>query len=298
MPDPAIYDAINIFKYSPVGRGARTVGGDPEYQARYANLIERSIDVLWALWSDDELGYADVGDSTFGQHKEGRWGTDIRISDRYRPDVGAAYTNAVNQAKVAATSLILSHESIHRAHDRPYVEEEVACRTVQNLYYHDLVQGIRYTSRVSGTPCVAKLESNSPALEGLLWTYDIRIRKHGWRQTVDLVVNNPTYGQHLDVDFVTRSANWWGGLENRWPTTRGHYLRVLAGAGLGPHRGLMLRIFESFSGAAEWRRASTTAGSVEEIRWVMRHGLYDNDFLRRAREVEHRLLVDLGATPD
>lgn len=51
-----VYDAINIFKYSPTGQGTRRVGGDAAYQQRYARLIQLAVDKMWLLWRQDEIG--------------------------------------------------------------------------------------------------------------------------------------------------------------------------------------------------------------------------------------------------
>ena len=43
MGDDRFYDAINLFKFSPTGVGARNAGGDAAYQATLTALVKKAV---------------------------------------------------------------------------------------------------------------------------------------------------------------------------------------------------------------------------------------------------------------
>ncbi len=255
MSSSFIYDAINIFKYSPTGQGSRRVGGDTAYQQRYARLIHLTIEKLWMLWRQNEIGADTLGRNLYGDAAI-RDGFDIRINRSFQPDKEpATYGTARNQAKLAAFSLILVHEGIHLVHDLNVVEEEVICRTVELLYYQDLIQGQDYTSRVTGERGTARLMAIGSDLGALISDLNGMRRWYDRAQLIDWILSIPIYHHWLTAQFVRRSIRWWGGIGNRTPLTRGLYLNALAEDQQRADAALMVEILGSINSQAEWRAA-------------------------------------------
>ena len=69
MPDDRVFDAINLFKYSPIGMGTAAIGGDAAYRAKYRRLARDILAELWALWADDEIEWVDLGPDTVGDSR-------------------------------------------------------------------------------------------------------------------------------------------------------------------------------------------------------------------------------------
>jgi hypothetical protein len=264
VPDNRIYDAINIFKYSPTAQGARDPGGSAEYRARYLRLAQSAISRLWQLWNANEIGFHDLRSDDgllYGDSAE-REGHDIRLNRRLAPSASTnTYGTELNQAKLAASSLILVHEAVHMVHDRNLVEEETMCRTLQLVYFQDLLQGRNYTSAVTNQNHVARL---TPASGDLSWLISSHQKLMDWwhrGQLLDHFLGRMrSYRRGVTADFVRRSIDWWGGLRNRWLTTRGLYLRALA---LEPadDAELILRILETFRNSADWQTARRMVGT-------------------------------------
>jgi hypothetical protein len=302
MSDQRIYDAINIFGSSPTAQGGTDPGGSAEYRSRYLRLTQLAIYWLWRLWNADEIGFHDLRwgrSSVLLGDSAAREGHDIRVNRRLVPIAAAAdYGNALNQAKLAAVSLVLAHEAVHMVHDRNLVEEETICRTLQLLYFDDLLQGQTYTSVVTNRAHCARLTAASGDLSFIITTYQTQAQWRRRGQLVDHFLGKTrTYHRGVTADFVRRSIDWWGGLQNRWLTTKGLYLRALA---LEPRDDseLILRILRSFQSAAEWQTARRMVGedNMDSLRRALAGvpWLRSEDFLTRVGAVEQTVGESFG----
>lgn len=299
MPDDRIYDAVNLFKFSPTGQGSHTVGGDAIYRQRYDKLTKDVLRELWSLWQQDEIKFVDLGPRLIGDSAR-RPGADIRVNLELSPaDRPVVYGMPANQALLAGASLNIVHEAVHLVRDiASYPEEETVCRTLQLLYFQDLQVGVRYTSRVTGQPHTAKLLPEGTFLPSLIADYIFRLRKHQLGQLVDQVLSLETYRAWLTADFIRRSIRWWGGIRNRWLTTRGYYLRVLADDGPA-NQALILEILESIRSHADWTtvRTTLTEANIRRIREVFSagHSLYTAaPYVQRIAEVQRITHEDFG----
>jgi len=135
MPDDRIYDAINLFKFSPTGQGAINIGGDARYGSRYRRLANDVLAKLWSLWSTNEIGFANLGPDTVGDSLANRPGSDIRVNTLIEPSSAAAtYSNATEQGKLAALSCNLVHEATHLVrHIGSYPEALLSKTRFRNL---------------------------------------------------------------------------------------------------------------------------------------------------------------------
>jgi hypothetical protein len=283
MPDDRIYDAINLFKYSPTGQGAGCSHGDAEYRRKYQRLAVNVQNKLWQLWFADEIGWANIP-GLIGDSQAGRQGLDIRVSNRIEPSGNPAlYQTPAHQGRLAATSCNIVHEATHLVSPLAcYPEEETLCRMLQGFYFRDLSSPRRYNSRVTGTLCTAAFLANTP------FHNDWQRRKNRIlsQDMIDSVLAQQEYRSDLESDatarFIVRSVAWWGGLGNRWAGTRGYYLRSLASQENHDYSESILQILESLT-VQDWQVARPCCGNIERIRrglHVDRHAA-GRDYLSR-----------------
>jgi hypothetical protein len=259
-----IYDAINAFAASETGKGRRGTA----VQRRRAIAVLRK---LWQLWGEDEIGFHDL-ERLFGDSHEWRfWTDDIRL--------GISTTGG----DVAAASVTLVHEALHLVEDMSYVDEELACRQLQLLYYPELLPpgtlfSNRRRRRVRAIITVGTGREQSLSDQSRFAARD---------QLVDYVINIRTYADSLEVDWVARHARDWGGLSNRWGSTKGEFLRVLGGDhdASAEQAGLIVAILESVS-PTEWREVIRTAGGEDKVRRAVRFALYSNEYYGRLQSVQ------------
>jgi hypothetical protein len=274
----------------------------PAYNERYGDFARRTLALLRDyLREGDEIAFAALPDNKYGD-SDRRWGANIRISERFR-------------GHVAVVAVLLSHEGCHLLRDvrlSDKVEQEVICRTLGVCLYRDLIPGVSITAsapewRGSSPPSATMTRAvrertvriSLPARDAPieLSTQNQRIQAN---RLIDWIVSIG-YASLLRAAWINRSIDWWGGLRNREPATKGHYLRCLAAEG-ETYGALILRILESFTGPTyrqDWDAMLAAAAEGE--------GLNDADLARalralrsqpgtaaRIRALEQRFPVDLG----
>jgi hypothetical protein len=299
MPDNRIYDAINVFKYSRTGQGTASIGGDATYRQRYRQLAQDVVTKLWELYSADEIAFAPLGPNLIGDSLPGRPGADIRVNNQLEPSANAAtYATAAEQGKLAACSGNIVHEATHIV--RPiasYPESEVLCRTIQLFYIQELKLGCSYQSCITHTRCTAKLLPLTPWYQSYQW----RLNRLASSDLIDSIFDIPEYRRDLETaataDFVARSQTWWGGLDNRWPSTKGLFLKSLASQTAQDYSETILKVLESIT-AAQWSAVKSMAGNLDKIRQglrlnAMNHRL-DNRYGGRIVNVQRNLGENFG----
>ena len=298
MTDGRIFDAINLFKYSPTGQGIRSVGGDTSYRRKYRTLASSVIEKLWEAWGVNKIDFADLPAGTVGESSPSRGS--ISVSRRIEPSNKTAnYATPENQGKLAATSCNIVHEAVHLVSSiASYPEEESLCRTLQQLYFHDLSSSSHnYQSQVTGTSCTARFLPTTPFYSA----YRQRRNRVLSQDLIDDILSNVEYRRDLEseitADFIVRSLSWWGGLSNRWPSTRGYYLRSLA-AQQEDYAESILLILQSLT-PDEWQSARTCCGNIENIRDGLKRGhhIYSRSFANRISQVQSRLSENFGIQP-
>jgi len=308
VPDDRIYDAINVFKFSEVGRGTAHISGDREYRERYRRLVRDVLAKLWRLWAADEIGFRDLDPDIVGDSSPGREGPDIRVNRRITPSTDPTiFASADHQGRLAAVSCNLVHEGAHLVRGtRSLPEQEMLCRTAQLLYFKELKVGRTYTSRVTGGSCTAVFMPSTRYYGG--YTSGLDHLDHG--TLIDRVILDPLYRRDLTTSrtaaFLARSLTWWGGLSNREPKTLGYYLRSLAAQSTTDYAPAILDILESIS-PQNWEAARSCAGNLARIRQGLRlehyggesHQLgatlqYGSEFAERIRVVQQRLGESFG----
>jgi len=221
-----IFDAIDIFKSSITGQGKADYGdGGPSFIKRYQTLAAKAIATLTRLSASTFLTPSKI---TFVPMEADEWGDSdppngpihipLRIkSPRYLPVIAS----------------ILAHEATHYNTEPEvgpnYVPDELACRTLECLFYQDLTTtGVSINSLVHGTrmsPVRMHFKlAHADWLGGMRNQYDHFQKK----QLIDFVLSMETYRNHLMADWVEKNLEYWGGPKNRWSTTLGYYVHRLA----------------------------------------------------------------------
>jgi hypothetical protein len=292
MHDNRIYDAINLYKFSPTGQGTVNVGGGRMFQAKYQRLAKAVVEKLWLLWGADEIGFHNLGNS-IGTSKNQRPGHDIRVNKLIEPSaIPASYQDPMNQGKLAATSCNIVHEAVHLVRDiGSYPEEELLCRTLQLSYFRDLISPRSYQSRFANARCTAAFLPTTPYFD------DYQFRLNHLHDLIDTVLDMEEYRRDLESDrtaeFISWAIGWWGGLSMRWPSTRGYFLRSLASREDRDFRESILQILESLT-RQQWQAAKTVAGDLQKIRRRLEVAYLSHPFVFRIMQVQTTLGENFG----
>ena len=273
----SIFDAFNLFLASQTGRGNLGTAA----QRTLAHQVRTKI---WRLLRNDEIEIAGLRSSVMGSSGGLRafTGCDIQISDSLRDDV-------------AGISVTLVHEVVHEIVDLDYVDEELLCRGLQLVYYAELLPpGVAYADgRGRGQRATLTVGS---ARETSLRSQVAWARAN---QLVDYIISMSEYGNSLSIHWVRRNGRNWGGPRNRWATTLGHFLRLLADGGEAAEAGLVVECMEAVSAGRNdlWRELLRTAGGERALAEAVRrpNALYSNEYFARLQALQTRWGVNLGA---
>jgi len=247
-----ISDAILLFEYSQTAR----VGG------RAPNVIRN----LWGLVKRNKISFhsfppAKSGGVTVGDRLPGQ----IRVNSQYVDHLPA-------KEQLGALSLVLVHEGTHETVGFEPLYSELAARILPIYYYREL----------SG-PGVFN-EANDPRHPGKQWG-TIRITPNtvfgsGYQEESDalkkdqlldyvLSIKDYTEPRYIDAEWIIDKLQLWGGLKNRWLTTRGLYIRVLAETvktSFDPnYAAAILDIMESVERRDDWTVMMKEAGALHTI---------------------------------
>lgn len=297
MGDDRFYDAINLFKFSPTGVGARSPGGDPGYQATMSALIRSAIDKLWSYWAKDQIRFSsalawDAHVVELGMSDSGALLLNPKLEVTKDP---VKFNTPGEQALLASVSLTMAHEAVHAASGfARNLTEEVVCRVIEMLYYQDLVQGRVYTSKVAGVQCFAQLQAMGPKTQHIVNEHNSQLTWFQAGQLVDFVLlNSPAYVKMLTPDWILKSKTWWGGLKNRKPETKGFYLNALAPKAhrLLSYSNAILEILESIATNQEWLATGVKEKDVEKGLDSARYSFQSS---RRIRGIQQKLGISLG----
>lgn len=273
--DPIISEAIDIYAHSDVSRGRgplQVMSTNQAYVERYRRLAPQVLRLLHQYEGEDKISFADLEANVIGQSAGRRllvFPPFIEVNTNLRSDV-------------IAVSLNLVHEAVHRLETGiEYVEDEVLCRTLQVLYYRELLNCVQIGTR------------NYRA--GVSGNYGNYVAMNDWlrrEQLVDFVVSMSTYSESLSAGWVERASGWWGGIRNRHLWTKGHYVRALGQRRYESNFSLMLQILESAS-AADSGTVIQACGGIGRLREILRPGLYSIPIFEGVTALERVWAVSL-----
>jgi hypothetical protein len=238
MADVSISEAIALFDHSNTARGANGSVGT------YPLLVIERLRYLHAI---DEIGFVTPEDkkkraTQRGSYAEDRAGVDLRLNPSY-------VKRLPESERLAAVSLLLVHEGVHALLDwrkdrRLY--EELMARKVPIYYYRELagpgVLNVTTGTKVTlGSNAVTHLQQQSHYLDR--------------DQLLDFTIDIATYQKdsYLDKKWIKDNLGLWGGLRNRWPSTRRLFVEKLLPSASDPYYGVaILEILESVESRQEW----------------------------------------------
>lgn len=282
IDDDILYDAINAFALSRTGQGRSPLG-------------QLGPDVAKTLWDFRKAKLIDAKDlppGLEGHHEVDGLGTNKILIERDRvPREFAA-------GGMAYLSLILVHEAVHyliKWRDGDDVSEEVRCRRLELYYWDELTSGGVRLNRPRSTDGAVVLsirrQWGSYPNE---WDY---MRK---AELVDFVINMRAYREKADIYWIKRNLGEWGGLSNRWATTKAIYLSIAVkrtgGVGITKLE-VIYRVLESIRNFTEWLkvRNAMTNDRLLGRRAVTR--LYrtvnsTRNFMRQPRDLGSSTILD------
>lgn len=296
--DDRLYDAINLIKFSELGQGHAAIDGDHQYRNGFQRLVRDALATLWGLWSRDQIAFAKMG--PIGDSLRGRSPV-IRVNDRLEPAKTAPqYVTVGEQSKVAGCASNLLHEATHLVRSNlTYLNEEILCRTIQQHFVREIVgRGLSYRSRFAGQQCLARYLPTTAFYSAYMGA-NSRNNRLLSADLIDQVVSIREYRrdweQAATASFIVRSLSWWGGLRNRWPSTRGYYLRCLAMQVETDYADQILDILESLTPQG-WAIARTCAGDLGHLRTALRPRarLHDTQLTNRIERAQDALSEDFG----
>lgn len=232
-----------------------------------------------ALHSDDEIAYTDLPGDTYGRtHDEFIAGLGV-------PDI------EINQGlsqNVVNTALTLAHETVHHLVGGVYADEELQARQIEIEFYRELQQGIAL-----GSDTFRAGPNTSPDIE-------VNIRWYDRQQLIDYLLPLYQHDAFISAVWVRTHLNDWGGLSNRWRSSKARYLRVLCESNsLGIFMADILTILESIESQSQFTEIVTLVGRSDyrgglrliqiATRWAWQNPLFRPRIERLAAQLSAEL---------
>src|SRR5437879_4691318 len=156
--------------------------------------------------------------------------------------------------------------------------EELNCLHLEYSFYKDLMNGVTFSSRVTGKHEIVK--TTIPSQKGVA-------EEFGWfskGQMLDYLLSIPTYAEKLTPQFAKASINWWGGLKNRWSTTKGLYIGALVKT--RQDGVVILQILETANGQPDWDEMVRAAGGLSAVRDAIKYLPYGKEYFQRMNTLQ------------
>jgi len=209
MDQSDISDAIVLFQFSQTAR----VGG------RASDVLRR----LWNLFKSNEIGFRiQAKKSTRGSFTAGQAGPDLEVNPQYIDALPA-------KERLAALSLVIVHEGVHAAVQFADLYSEIAARMLPIQYYREL-SGPGVFNEADDPPRPGKQYGIIRIMPGRFPEFRAQSDALGKDQLIDYILSNSTYTtpQYITAQWIIDNLQSWRGLKNRWPSTKGLYIRILA----------------------------------------------------------------------
>lgn len=228
-----MWDAASMLLASPVAQGKTLRPGYVKIARNAARALKR------------EMGEGDVyygnENSTLVRKGCNQQRCDYLISIDYKLS-----------SSLPCTSIRLLHESAHLAWDGHTVDEELHCRRLEIAYFQNLLRTRWQFKTRSGQQEWSTRVRRGDAVDKSLQLTDMEQFDES-HQLVDYVLRAPSYHESIDDAWIRNSQHYWGGLTNRWPETRGLYVRKLAARGGMANARMTKAIVESLTRLGQFR---------------------------------------------
>lgn len=192
----------------------------------------RVLSRLEVLYKEEEIGLEDMPAGLGGEYRKGSqsWG---------RYDLGLSELQIYN-----AMALKMTHEAVHALEvERHSVDDEMAAFEFEARYYEEL----------------KRIKVVNPS-EHAMNEYYLSLRKQN--RAVDILF--PKYAGLLDVAWIVKHKNDWGGLENRLGETRAAYVNTLLGKGDGQEDLIFSIVTAPIENGLEFRTMIEKIGDSEK----------------------------------
>lgn len=200
------------------------------------------------------------------------------------------------RGQLVHTSIILSHEGMHKSSGtRQTLDEELLCRWYQNEYYRELRMGVKLKTPIQGMSFVQLLPKDD-----LSRWQGIEQARTNDQLLDDMLVEDELYRSRLSADWIRRKRNDFGGIGNRWATTKGYYIKVLAGERYDVvDAGVLVEILESINQPDDWTALLAAAGGEGVVREALDRSrcLYGASYFKSIERVQARWGANLIVSP-
>jgi hypothetical protein len=272
-----IRDGIMLFQYSNTGQQ----GG------RAQDLIR----VLWNLYQNNEIGFHNLGRASLHGTWRVRVGHNLRINTAYMDELPSTI-------RLGALSLLLVHEGIHATVNFTKLYDELAARILPIHYFREL-SGPGVFNEASDPPRPGRHTETVRLPPGSMPSFDRQSAALSRDQLVDHMLSIETYtkARYVNPQWIIDNLTHWRGLGNRWPETRGLYIRVLAPTFDTYFTRAVLDIMESISTRANWDAMMAKAGPLRTIRIALDDLSAQRQYAPRIVALERRWGVYLREEP-
>jgi hypothetical protein len=278
MDQSDISDAIVLFQFSQTAR----VGG------RASDVLRR----LWNLFKSNEIGFRiQAKKSTRGSFTAGQAGPDLEVNPQYIDALPA-------KERLAALSLVIVHEGVHAAVQFADLYSEIAARMLPIQYYREL-SGPGVFNEADDPPRPGKQYGIIRIMPGRFPEFRAQSDALGKDQLIDYILSNSTYTtpQYITAQWIIDNLQSWRGLKNRWPSTKGLYIRILAKKFDPYYSEAILKIMESVERREDWTEMLDGAGALHTLQLAIDDLSARHPFSARIAQLERKWRIRLTEQP-
>ena len=193
---------------------------------------------------------------------------------------------------------MLVHEATHAALDFPRLYEEMAARMVPIYYYRELT-GPGVFNEAADIP--GKGPGKRVTLpKGGFKDYGEQSEALKKDQLVDVVLSIDTYTapSYITAQWIVDGLGLWGGLKNRWPETKGLYIKKLAADSFDHFYTVrILDVMESVERQADWDTMMDSSGSIRTIRTALEDLSTNRSHAARIEALRKKWKINLTDEP-
>lgn len=268
-----IRDAITLFQYSKTA----AMGRGPSVLATLQNLFK-----------DDEVGFHAMRRKTLrGQYLKGRDGYDLQVNPEF-------LMHLAPRERLAALSLVLVHEATHATVDFRKLYDELAARLLPVAYYREL-SGAGVYNEAADPPVPGKPSGIIRISQVSFPEFQAQSDALKKDQLIDYILDNDTYtdSDYIDEQWVFENLTNWGGIGNRWPSTKALYINQIDTSYDPRVAGVILTILESVKTHGEWTKVYDAIDSHRDLRHVLHQAKRNPQIAARIAALEAKWRVRL-----
>jgi hypothetical protein len=241
-----IAEGITLFRYSNTAMS----------NGRAQTVVQTLLD----LYRRNEIGFHVLARASLrGTWQRGRAGHDLRINTTYFEGLPPA-------VQLGRLSLLLVHEATHATVNFTKLYDEMAARMLPILYYREL-SGPGVFNEANDPPRPGQPSRIVRIAPGSLPEFEEQSEALRRDQLIDQILSIRSYTRpsYITPPWIVDNLTHWRGLRNRWPGTRGVYIRVLTESVDFYFTRHIVDVMESIESRADWDEMMDKAGSLRAI---------------------------------